>query len=424
MVGLNRLFFRLFMALFILAGMTLLTHSIAKVTRAAIRHANQPANGNLIPLYLPLVRRGLTTACGEITTDTTWGTAGSPYHVTCDVIVPAGVTLTIEAGVVAQFADTDDDLIISGTLNTAGTESAPISFQPLNEFSPGRWGRVAFMAGSSGVLDHVILEYGGRLIGSDKGMVYIASDAVQVIDSIVQYSANTGIYIHDASPLISGTQIVANRGYFHGGGLYNDTGSPIILNNTFLSNTVSEGCIYTMGGGLYNEGGSPVIQNNIFAGNVAQYTYAGQCSSMGYGGGIFSFGEPIILNNVFTSNLAEGYGYGGGIYIVSNAAVIHNNIIVNNRAEYNSGIYSYNTLLIDFNDLWNNNYGGIIRGSHDISADPLLVDPANGDFHLAPGSPCIDAGDPDNYPPTDFEGDSRPQGAAPDIGADEYHSPP
>ena len=60
-------------------------------------------------------------------------------------------------------------------------------------------------------------------------------------------------------------------------------------------------------------------------------------------------------------------------------------------------------------------------GAHDISADPLLVDPAHGDFHLSPGSPCIDAGDPVHYPGTDFEGDPRPQGPAPDIGADEYY---
>lgn len=73
--------------------------------------------------------------------------------------------------------------------------------------------------------------------------------------------------------------------------------------------------------------------------------------------------------------------------------------------------------------MWNNtggDYGNVTPGAHDISADPLLADPANGNFHLISGSPCIDAGDPVNYPATDFEGDPRLYWSAPDIGADEF----
>jgi hypothetical protein len=40
-------------------------------------------------------------------------------------------------------------------------------------------------------------------------------------------------------------------------------------------------------------------------------------------------------------------------------------------------------------------------------------------FHLPPSSACIDAGIASEAPPSDFEGDSRPQGAAVDVGADE-----
>ena len=129
MVGLNRLVFRLFMALFILAGMTLLTHTITNVTRAAMRQAIQPADDNLIPFYLPLVQRSV---CATITADTTWTVTASPYRVTCDVLVPAGVTLTVEAGVTVQFEHSDDDLLIAGKLQAAGTENDPIRFQPMS----------------------------------------------------------------------------------------------------------------------------------------------------------------------------------------------------------------------------------------------------------------------------------------------------
>ena len=60
-------------------------------------------------------------------------------------------------------------------------------------------------------------------------------------------------------------------------------------------------------------------------------------------------------------------------------------------------------------------------------ADPLLADPAHGDFHILPNSPCIDRGALIEDLKTDFEGDPRgiqasSKGTAPyyDIGADEY----
>jgi hypothetical protein len=53
-------------------------------------------------------------------------------------------------------------------------------------------------------------------------------------------------------------------------------------------------------------------------------------------------------------------------------------------------------------------------------AQPLLADPASGDFHQLAGSPTIDAGVADpSLGSADIDGEPRTQGAAPDIGADE-----
>ena len=49
-------------------------------------------------------------------------------------------------------------------------------------------------------------------------------------------------------------------------------------------------------------------------------------------------------------------------------------------------------------------------GSDNIDAEPMLVDPANGDVRLSPGSPCIDAGDNTAVPAgvtSDASGDPR-----------------
>ncbi|HWU38962.1 MAG TPA: right-handed parallel beta-helix repeat-containing protein, partial [Candidatus Acidoferrum sp.] len=53
-------------------------------------------------------------------------------------------------------------------------------------------------------------------------------------------------------------------------------------------------------------------------------------------------------------------------------------------------------------------------------ADPAFAGSAAGDFHLLSASPLIDAGTPIAGFASDFEGTSRPQGLAPDIGAYEF----
>jgi hypothetical protein len=58
--------------------------------------------------------------------------------------------------------------------------------------------------------------------------------------------------------------------------------------------------------------------------------------------------------------------------------------------------------------------------SANLDNDCSVINPVvGGDFHLGTGSMCIDAGTATAAPATDFEGDARPRGAAPDIGPDE-----
>ncbi|MBC7260711.1 MAG: DNRLRE domain-containing protein, partial [Chloroflexi bacterium] len=91
------------------------------------------------------------------------------------------------------------------------------------------------------------------------------------------------------------------------------------------------------------------------------------------------------------------------------------------------------TPIVRYNDVWQNslaNYNGIIPQPNNLSVNPYLRDPANGDYHLAPNSPLIDAGSTGDAPPLDFEGDARPLDgngdlvAQADIGMDEYNPLP
>jgi hypothetical protein len=55
-----------------------------------------------------------------------------------------------------------------------------------------------------------------------------------------------------------------------------------------------------------------------------------------------------------------------------------------------------------------------------LNMDPRFVNAAGRDFHLMMGSPAIDAADPAATVNTDYDGTTRPQGAARDLGAFEY----
>jgi hypothetical protein len=62
-------------------------------------------------------------------------------------------------------------------------------------------------------------------------------------------------------------------------------------------------------------------------------------------------------------------------------------------------------------------------GEGNINVDPQFVNPRAGDWHLAPGSPCHEAGDPSfAAKPDDIDIDGQPRiiGLRTDLGADEF----
>ena len=263
-------------------------------------------------------------------------------------------------------------------------------------------------------------------------------------------SANLGggvfVYNEIAQSTIISNTFFANNSTSEGGAIYDESHQGLIRANTFISNTARAGGALSHydyfdspfstiiennsfisgeardGGGIYIAVGDPLINNNIFANNVAEY-----------GGAMEIYGAPRLFHNVIWNNVA---GSGGGIANFESYALpqIYNNIIVSNTATYTTsngwqgggGIYNgtfFNYVSLgDNNIVWGNeglDYQEMVPGEHDIAADPLFVDPGNLDFHLQPGSPAIDAGNPAYDFGDDVDGEQRPMGLAPDIGIDE-----
>jgi hypothetical protein len=160
-----------------------------------------------------------------------------------------------------------------------------------------------------------------------------------------------------------------------------------------------------------------------------------------FGGGIRALGSAIVQqciihSNYATTNLDEDEGYGGGLYISGNALIRNCILYDNNSRELGDGIYvdekttgvqivnctlfnngivtnSSNLIIknciiaaplpLEISSGTNNptiqytlTNPGLVYTDLDttiITGDPLLSNPPN-NMHLAPLSPCVDAGDP------------------------------
>ena len=186
--------------------------------------------------------------------------------------------------------------------------------------------------------------------------------------------------------------------------------------NQILSNTA--GPSYGLGGGVYLSRDTTFnIANNIFADN----------SAINAGGGVAfetDISEPVtgtLANNTFVRN---NFGGGSGATAIdindSNVLVtITNNIIYSHI--YGIYVNTGSTATLS-NNLYYQNTTNLSGGGSYIETNPITgQDPLlNNTYHLLFGSPAIDAGTPVYWVSHDIDGDPRPQGAAYDIGADEF----
>ena len=216
--------------------------------------------------------------------------------------------------------------------------------------------------------------------------------------------AGGGIYCNESTIRISGGSVAGNSGG-GGGGIFLLSSTGSLNRTTLLKNKALRD---NGGGGLLCYQSIPAIINCTVALNDAVASN---------GGGIFFHKcSPEISHCTITDNWA--YNRGGGIYCFDSSPTILNCILWNDSPmEIDKIFYSYPA--VTYSDV-----EGGWPGEGNIDADPHFSDPILYDYHLQSSSPCIDAGT-DCEVTDDIDGDSRPQRAYFDMGADEgsYEGP-
>ena len=140
------------------------------------------------------------------------------YALDGDLIVPAGVTLTVEPGAVVMGGG-GDELQVRGHLAALGTVSQPITFTSETDTGPSQWSGLVF-DGGTGALRHATVRYGGGVGNSAgvRGNVVVSGvlggqvsiESSQVLSESAATATDYGLYIRDSHVVVSGTAFSAN----------------------------------------------------------------------------------------------------------------------------------------------------------------------------------------------------------------------
>ncbi len=215
------------------------------------------------------------------------------------------------------------------------------------------------------------------------GALFNNSSAPTVVDCTFQnnHCDNDGGAVYNSSgcdAIYSGCQFLDNSSDFNGGAMCNvySTSQPKMINCSFFDNTTG-----MYGGAIYNNNGStPEFVQCVFSRNRALV-------GNGHGGVAYNFASsPTFTNCVLYDN--ESGCVGNGIYCFQFAyAVVTNCILSGSDVLYCT---ADSDPVVTYCNIQQSGFDG--AELHNTAGNPLLVDPDNGDFHILPESPCIDAG--------------------------------
>lgn len=182
-------------------------------------------NGNVVP--------PANYVSGTLSVNTVFS-SDTQYEVLGDLIIPAGITLTIQGGATLLFA-VDAQLIVNGTLIIQGSQSKKVVLtSALTTKRPGDWGGIVINSSATGVvIDYAVVEY------ASSGITFDTSTGT-VSNSVIRNNTN-GIYIYkQGTPNISSGNVITDNDYgIYALGTYlpGNNPNPILNGNQIYNNS-------------------------------------------------------------------------------------------------------------------------------------------------------------------------------------------
>ncbi|MFH1738253.1 MAG: S8 family serine peptidase, partial [bacterium] len=246
-------------------------------------------------------------------------------------------------------------------------------------------GTAAVVGANDAILD------GFTLTGaSESGVSCVDGSSPTLVSCTITGNLAYGVSCDHSSPTLTNCTITGNSG---SGVNCSGSSSPTLTNCTISGNTAYNG------GGVYCRKSSPALINCTITGNTGRRSGGVYCNES----------SPIFTNCTISGNVGLD---AGGLLFIESSPTLTNCILWNAGAEIaGDAVVSYSCVQHGW------------PGEGNIKTDPQFVDPANGDYYLQNGSPCIDKGLASVAPATDLDGRSRPgPDGLVDMGA--YESPP
>ena len=313
------------------------------------------------------------------------------------------------------------DATIDGFRITAGTGST-------EEVPYGYHGGGIYSRDGSPTITNNVIE-ANSIISNDPpvdynlgGGIYVSGGALAtILNNVVRGNSagrGAGIAVTGAqAALIQGNTIENNTAVGdHGGGLFIAVVDASITQNIIRGNEVGRDLGYGWGGGLIivGQGNSAELAFNTVYGNFAAAYGSGEFIDEGASAEIH---HELIFRNVSKDGCeaVSAIAVDGGEGVGSRATISHCTVVGNVCPDSTRGnglqVEGGSTVSVTNSIFWNNGgddfavFDGTLSitytcsqeayaGTGNFSADPGFVDAPADDYHLAAGSPCIDAGDP------------------------------